>query len=160
MIRNKIRRKDRAVTDYRQMLEIMRRCDVCRLGFKEEEGVYILPLNFAFKDNAGELTLYFHGLVKGKKIDLIRKQQVVGFQMDRKHELVHAAIACHYSFTYQSIIGKGKISLIENNDEKITALQYLMEHYTQRSDWTFEPNELKKIAVIKLVVTEWACKEH
>ncbi|CAM2904160.1 pyridoxamine 5'-phosphate oxidase family protein [Actinobacillus equuli] len=160
MQHNKIRRKDRAVNDYEQMLEIMRQCDVCRLGFQEEQGVYILPLNFAFKQFDDRLELYFHGHQKGKKIDLIKQQKIVGFQMDRKHELVTAEIACHYSFRYQSIIGKGEISLIEERSEKITILQYLMEHYTGKSDWQFEENELNRIAVMKLIVTEWACKEH
>lgn len=160
MQNNKIRRKDRAITDYQQMLDIMRQCDVCRLGFQEAQGVYILPLNFAFKQFDDRLELYFHGHKKGKKIDLIQQQKIVGFQMDRKHEIVHADIACHYSFRYQSIIGKGEISLLEDRTEKITALQHLMAHYTNKSDWQFEENELNRIAVMKLVVTEWACKEH
>lgn len=160
MIQNKIRRKDRAITDYQQMLKIMQQCDVCRLGLIDGKGVYIVPLNFAFKSEGNKLILYFHSLVKGKKIDLIRQQNIVGFEMDRKHELVHADIACHYSFTYQSIIGKGKIAIIEEAKEKVAALQCIMQHYTQRSDWAFDENELKKVATIKLEVTEWACKEH
>ena len=161
MQQNKIRRKDRAVTDYQKMLEIMRQCDVCRLGLRDGDGVYILPLNFGFRDFNGErLELYFHGLVKGKKVELIPQQKFVGFEMDRKHDLVHGAIACHYSFMYQSIIGKGEISIVEEKTEKITALQCMMAHYTQKSDWQFDDNELKKIVVMKLNVTEWSCKEH
>ncbi|WP_244298039.1 pyridoxamine 5'-phosphate oxidase family protein [Actinobacillus vicugnae] len=68
MQQNKIRRKDRAVNDYQQMLEIMRQCDVCRLGFQEEQGVYILPLNFAFRQEGEQLVLYFHSHQKGKKL--------------------------------------------------------------------------------------------
>ena len=34
MERSKIRRKDRAITDYHRMLEIMKQCDICRLGLQ------------------------------------------------------------------------------------------------------------------------------
>ena len=88
-----------------------------------------VPLNFGFKADNEELTLYFHGFVKGKKIDLIKKNKLAGFEMDRKHEIVKAEIACDYSFLYQSIIGKGNLFIIEDKDEKIDALQYLMEQY-------------------------------
>ena len=53
---SKIRRKDRAITDYHQMLEIMNQCD-CRLGLQDDESVYIVPLNFGFKADNEELTL-------------------------------------------------------------------------------------------------------
>ncbi|QPB42460.1 pyridoxamine 5'-phosphate oxidase family protein [Rodentibacter haemolyticus] len=156
----KIRRRDRAITDYNQMLEIMAQCDVCRLGLRDGESVYIVPLNFGFQANDNQLTLYFHGFVKGKKIDLIQQNPSAVFEMDRKHNIVTANIACHYSFLYQSIMGKGEISIIDNEAEKITALQCLMENYTQKNDWQFEKHELQKIVVIKLIVTEWSCKEH
>lgn len=156
----KIRRRDRAITDYNQMLEIMAQCDVCRLGLRDGESVYIVPLNFGFQTTNDHLTLYFHGFVKGKKIDLIQQNPIAAFEMDRKHEIVKADIACHYSFLYQSIMGKGKISIIENEAEKIAALQRLMANYTQKNDWQFEARELQKIAVLKLDVTEWSCKEH
>lgn len=44
MERSKIRRKDRAITDYHRMLEIMKQCDICRLGLQDDESVYIVPL--------------------------------------------------------------------------------------------------------------------
>ncbi|BFU59729.1 MULTISPECIES: pyridoxamine 5'-phosphate oxidase family protein [Rodentibacter] len=156
----KIRRRDRAITDYNQMLEIMAQCDVCRLGLRDNESVYIVPLNFGFTTENEKLTLYFHGFVKGKKIDLIQQTPIAAFEMDRKHSIVKADIACHYSFLYQSIMGKGEISIIDNEEEKIAALQCLMANYTQKSNWQFEKQELQKIVVIKLVVTEWSCKEH
>ena len=160
MIQNKIRRKERAVTDLQQMLDIMRQCDVCRIGFQDQDGVYIVPLNFAFEATDNELILYFHGHMKGKKMDLAQHQPIVGFEMDRKHELVKADIACMYSYRYQSIIGKGKISIVETQEAKAAALQVLMKHYTGKDNWIFDEIELRRVNVLKLVVTEWACKEH
>ena len=64
-----MRRKDREITSYDKMLEIMQSCDCCRIGLKDKDGVYILPLNFGYEEKSGKLTLYFHGASEGKKID-------------------------------------------------------------------------------------------
>ena len=41
-----MRRKDREVTDFSRMLEIVQRCDCCRIGLVEDGEAYIVPLNF------------------------------------------------------------------------------------------------------------------
>ena len=41
-----MRRKDREITDFNEMLEIMKKCDVCRIALNDEEFPYIVPLNF------------------------------------------------------------------------------------------------------------------
>lgn len=102
-----MRRKDREITNYDKMLEIMKSCDCCRIGLNDKDGVYIIPLNFGYEENSGILTLYFHGASEGKKIDLIKQQNTASFEMDTKHQLVEADVACSYSYLYQSIMGKG-----------------------------------------------------
>ncbi|MDF2587373.1 MAG: pyridoxamine 5-phosphate oxidase family protein, partial [Anaerocolumna sp.] len=41
-----MRRTDREITDLNQIVDIMKRCDVCRLAFFDKEYPYIVPLNF------------------------------------------------------------------------------------------------------------------
>lgn len=160
MKRNTIRRRDRAINDYQQMLAVMRQCDVCRLGFADEEGVYIVPLNFGMRAGDDNLTLYFHGVLKGKKMALARQRPLVGFEMDRKHELVEADTACDHTYLFQSIIGKGRLSVVEDEAEKNDALQELMFHQTGKRGWTFNETDFRHVGVLKLDVTEWSCKEH
>lgn len=155
-----MRRKDREITDYDQMLRIMAACDCCRLGFHDGESTYIVPLNFGMAQEDGQLVLYFHGASEGKKIDLIRAQPIVGFEMDTGHELVRGADASDFSFRYQSIIGSGQISLLEHPAEKAHALDCIMAHYTTPTQWQYPPELLSRTAAIRLVITEWTCKEH
>lgn len=155
-----MRRKDREITSYDKMLEIMQSCDCCRIGLKDEDSVYILPLNFGYEEKSGKLTLYFHGASEGKKIELIKQQNTASFEMDTKHQLVEADVACSYSYLYQSIMGKGKISLVDDPEEKINGLECVMLHYSNNNTWKFNEEVLKRVAVIKIEVTEWSCKEH
>lgn len=157
-----MRRKDREITDFDKMLAIMEQCDCCRLGFKDGDSVYIVPVNFGYEEKNGKLTLYFHGAKTGKKIDLIKAQPQphIGFEMDTKHELTTHKIACGYSYLYQSILGEGDISLIENTSEKLSALQCIMSHYSGKTEWDFKEEMADSVAVIKLEVTAWSCKAH
>lgn len=155
-----MRRKDREVTDYNKMIEILAACDCCRLGLIDENGAYIVPLNFGYEEVDGKVLLYFHSSAVGKKLDLIRTQETASFEMDRKHQLVEGAIACAYSYLYQSIMGKGTIQILDNYEEKAHALKVLMSHYSAKREWKFTKEQVDSIAVIKMEVTNWSCKEH
>ena len=57
-------------------------------------------------------------------------------------------------------MGNGKIQILNNYEEKIHALRMLMSHYSDKKDWNFKKEHVEKIAVIKMEVTNWSCKEH
>jgi nitroimidazol reductase NimA-like FMN-containing flavoprotein (pyridoxamine 5'-phosphate oxidase superfamily) len=73
-----MRRKDREIKDYNKMLEIIDQCDCIRIGFKEQEGTYILPLNFGYESQEDKI----QGLTKimshySNKSDWIFADQMV-----------------------------------------------------------------------------------
>lgn len=114
-----MRRRERAVSDWNHVLEIIQSCDCCRVAFSEPDGPYIVPMNFGVEAGPSEqLTLYFHGASSGKKVELMQKNPCVGFEMDTGHGLVPGAQAYSCSFLYQSVIGKRKIEILSNLEEK------------------------------------------
>ena len=155
-----MRRKDREIKDYNKMLKIIDQCDCIRIGFQEPQGTYILPLNFGYESQEDQLTFYFHGAKEGKKVELTKEQNIVGFELDTKHELVQHQTACGYSYLYQSIIGKGKLEILDTKEDKIQGLTKIMSHYSDKADWTFAEQMVNSVNVWKLTVTEWSCKEH
>ena len=48
-----MRRTDREVTDPAAIDAIIRACPCCRLGLRDGEGVYLVPLNFGFANVDG-----------------------------------------------------------------------------------------------------------
>lgn len=155
-----MRRKDREVTDFNKIMEIMERCDCCRIGFCDEGQVYIVPLNFGYTEENGKLTLYFHGAKAGRKAELIRKAPRVGFEMDTDHKLNEADSACEYSYRFQSIIGNGVICEIDDLEEKKQGLDFVMGHATGKQEWEYGEAMLNAVGVFKLEVEELSCKEH
>ena len=123
-----MRRADREIRKFDRMLAVADACDCCRLGLLDDAGAYIVPLNFGYEAEGEKLTLYFHGAGQGKKIDLIREQKSASFEMDTRHALVEGETACAYSYRYQSVMGRGRIRLIEEYEEKVHGLQAIMAH--------------------------------
>ena len=157
-----MRRKDREVLDEVKIDEFIRNCDCCRIGFydKENNEVYIIPSNFGYSHVDNKRVFYFHGAKEGRKIELISKTKKVSFEMDSNHELIIGKMACNYSERYQSVMGTGLISFVEDKDEKIAALNEIMFQSTGKKDWDFPEPMLNGVAVFMIEVISLSCKEH
>lgn len=155
-----MRRKDRQITDLKEMLKIMRKCDCCRLGLRDENGVYIVPMNFGIAEQDSDIKLYFHCAESGRKTDILRSDPNVVFEMDTGHSLAAGSTACSCTFLYQSIMGKGVASIIEDTEEKIFGLTCIMQHYGHENLCDFKKDVLKKTQVIRLTISEWTCKQN
>jgi len=155
-----MRRKDREVTDPDRIRKIIDACHCCRLGLADKGRAYIVPLSFGYTERGGNYTFYFHGARSGRKIDLMRKNPYVGFEMDTNYRLNEDERACEYSARFQSVIGSGKVTFIEEISEKADALNVIMKHNTGREDWDFPEKTVQATCVFRLDVDEMACKEH
>lgn len=155
-----MRRKDREVTDSTKIADIISRCTCCRIGFDDDGEVYIVPLNFGYQTKENTYTFYFHGANEGRKIDLMKKNPNVGFEMDTDYALHEADYACGHSARFQSIIGNGIVSIVSETEEKKLGLSLLMEHNTGKRDWDFDEKMVNAVSVFKLEVTKMSCKEH
>ena len=155
-----MRRKDRQVTDPGIIEDILSRCTVCRLGLRDGDQVYIVPLNFGWEAEDGRYTFYFHGAAEGRKLDLLRANGRAGFELDTGYRLHPADRACGWSTAFQSIIGEGPVSFVEDPAEKRRALGRILVHNTGREDWEFPDAMLNATCVYRLTAEELSCKEH
>ena len=157
-----MRRKDREVLDETKINEFIRNCDCCRIGYyaKENNEVYIVPLNFGYSNVDNKKVFYFHGAKEGREIESISKTKKVSFEMDSNHELIVGKMACNYSERYQSVMGTGLISFVEDKDEKIAALNEIMFQSTGKKDWDFPEPMLNGVAVFKIEVISLSAKER
>lgn len=148
-----MRRKDREITDLNEILGIMKKCDVCNIAIFDEEYPYIIPMNFGFSSQDKELALYFHCAKAGKKLDLLRKNPKVGFEMDCSHNLIIKELDCDCTMEFESICGNGVIEILPD-DQKIAALGQLMKQYKEQPAMNFNEKYVKAVEVLKLTVNE------
>ena len=104
-----MRRKDREITDFHDIMDIMNKCDTCRLAFFDQEYPYIVPLNFGVNIEDGQLYLYFHSANQGTKLDLIRQNNKATFEMDCEHNIILYDERMSCTMGYASVIGHGEI---------------------------------------------------
>lgn len=155
-----MRRQDREVTDNKKIDEIIRACHCCRLGFCDDGEVYLVPMNFGFREQDGKRTFFFHSAKQGRKIDLILQGGSVGFELDTGYHLLEGKNACDYSACYQSVIGTGSITVIEEPEEKKAALCAILFQETGKDDWAFSDAALAATCTFRLEVKTISCKEH
>jgi hypothetical protein len=153
-----MRRNERQVSKKSALRDIIEACDTCRIAFYTEKAPYIVPLSFGFTWD-DTLELYFHCAIEGRKIDLMRACDQVGFEMDTGHDLIKDEIACNWSTLYKSVIGAGRLSLVDDHEQKIRCMDRIMEHYGSKGSPAYDPAVLKRTAVLKLEVTELSGKE-
>ena len=91
----------REITDPETFREILEECEVVRLGIADEEGMFIVPVNYGyefFPDADGmKLRLYIHGAKEGRKADAFAKHASVAAEMDCRHEVIRGDYTCSYS---------------------------------------------------------------
>ena len=153
-----MRRKDREITDFDEIVAIMRRCDACRLAFNDGDYPYIVPLNFGLDVQDGTVYLYFHSAREGKKIDLLRNNNRVTFEMDCNHRIILYDERMSCTMGYESMMGHGIIELLPE-EEKYEALKILMRQY-HNEDFAFNTKMMKATAVMRLTVTDMTGKRR
>lgn len=155
-----MRRHDREVTDQDRIEAIIQSCECCRIGLVEDGKAYIVPLSFAYVQEEGRGCFYFHGASEGRKLTIIRENPHAGFELDTNYKLHPNDKACGYSCRFQSVIGSGRISMVDEDGEKRNGLAAIMEHYSGKSDWEFDSRMVDAVTVLRLDVEELCCKEH
>ncbi|MGF7010455.1 nitroimidazol reductase NimA-like FMN-containing flavoprotein (pyridoxamine 5'-phosphate oxidase superfamily) [Lachnospiraceae bacterium PF1-22] len=154
-----MRRKEREVTDLQEIREFLETQEVCRVAFVDEGAPYILPLNYGYElGEQGELTFYIHSGKLGKKMDIVKEQPYVGVELDGNHQLVTGKAGCNYTYKYFSLVGKGKVTLLEG-EEKQAGLEKLMAHFT-KEPVAFNEKMIGAVELLKLEVTSFACKKN
>ena len=151
----KMRRKNKEITDPEIIEEIIRQSDVCRIALHDDEFPYIVPLNYAYEDG----TLYFHSANEGKKIELIRKNNKVCFEIECESEIIRHEVPCKWSTKYRSIIGFGRIEFIPDMEGKQKGLDLIMAHYGRPEENRYNDTAVKNIAVMKLIIQYLSAKQ-
>ena len=153
-----MRRKDREITDKQDILEVMKKCDVCRIALHNGDYPYIVPLNFGLQVENDMPVLYFHGVLEGKKYELIEKDNRASFEMDCGHQLILDKAQGNCAMEYESVIGQG-IAELAPEEKKEDFLKKLLEHYRIPLQ-SFSQAHLERTAVYQIIVKQYTAKRR
>lgn len=155
-----MRRKDRELKSLPEIEEVLRRCEVCRLGLCDGGFAYIVPMNYGFTMEDGVLTLYFHCAREGRKLELLRADPRASFELDGGHQLLPAADPARTSFAYECVMGTGAVEIVEDPAEKKRGLDLLMAHYGGAGEYTYTEGCMGAAMVLRLVSRDFTGKRQ
>jgi hypothetical protein len=152
MAETSMRRKDRLLERRAELLEVVKDGKTIQLAFQDKDEPYIVTLNYGYDWSKDKLSFYFHSANEGRKIDLIRTNPRVCFSISICDPFVAGEKACNYGMKYRSIVGYGKIGIVESEEERKNGLNLLMKKYTGKDQWDYDDEMLKKTTVTCLEV--------
>lgn len=147
-------RKEREIKEITQIEEIIRQAAVCHLALSDDGVPYIVPLCFGYENRR----LYFHCARKGRKTDIIAKNNRVCVEFDIDSEIKTGETACKWSMRYRSVIGFGKAYLIDDEADKRRALDIIMAQYSGKPPFEYSESALKKTLIIRVDIEEMSGK--
>lgn len=149
-----MRRADKIVKDKNVIREILLSSNICRIAIFDDEFPYIVPLNYGFRNN----TLYFHSAPQGKKIDLIKKNNNVGFVIEQDHEVLKDEISCNWTTKYRSVMGTGIIKIVTDTEKKTEGLDIIMQHHGKTEN-EYNKKALERMILLKLEIKSLSAKQ-
>ena len=152
-----MRRSDREVTGLEEIRQVIDKCKVCRVAMADEEGLYIVPLNFGYEFEGNNLVLYIHSAKDGRKVRAFAPTCPVAVEMDCETGLIEGDTACRYGYAFSSVIGSGRAFPMADTAEKIHGLKLLMFHQTGK-DFDFTAAQADTVEVFKIVLPSFTCK--
>ena len=152
-------KRELQITDESRIRQIMDTAKVLHLGLSVNDEPYVVPMNYGYVMEEGKLVLYLHSAVRGKKLDMIRQNSKVFFELDCDRIPFEGALPCQYGLSYASVMGRGTARIIDDVEEKKKAMSILMKTQTEK-DFSFEDRLVSIVAVIRIDVAEYTAKQR
>jgi nitroimidazol reductase NimA-like FMN-containing flavoprotein (pyridoxamine 5'-phosphate oxidase superfamily) len=154
-----MRKANKEIRDREVMAEVLDACVVGRLGTVGADGYpMIKPLNYVYLNGS----IYFHSAPEGEKIENIRTDGRVCFEVDQPIAFVRGSKdePCRAEYLYRSVIIRGRARLIEDPDERLRALAALMQKYQPAGGYgAFPPEKLAITCVVRIDIEQLTGKQ-
>jgi nitroimidazol reductase NimA-like FMN-containing flavoprotein (pyridoxamine 5'-phosphate oxidase superfamily) len=116
-----IRRKEKEIRDFGELTEILKTAKYVTLAMCLNNEPYLVSISHGYDQEKN--CIYFHCAGEGKKINILRTNNVVWGQALNDHGYVQGACDHLYSTTHF----KGRVTFVEESAEKEHALKVLIE---------------------------------
>jgi len=150
-----MRKVNQEITDKVIIEEILKNSKICRIGISDNGLPYILPFNYGYKDNQ----IFIHCSLTGKKIDLLRENPIVCFEIEHTADIIKNDKACKWTTAYRSIVGYGKVEILDDFIQKQKGLEIIMAHYGVLGPIEFEPKLVESVLILKLTIDSLTAKQ-
>jgi nitroimidazol reductase NimA-like FMN-containing flavoprotein (pyridoxamine 5'-phosphate oxidase superfamily) len=150
-----MRRRDREITDRAEIDAIIRSAKVMHLALADNNVPFLVPVFCAYDGTA----LYFHSAQAGTKIDIMKRNSNVCFEMSVDHGVIESGMACDFEAKHRTVIGFGRATFVEDEAEKIKAIDMVVARLSSKT-FEYPKANLKRTAVIRIDIESIRGKKH
>ena len=150
-----MRREDREITDRATMDAILQRGNLMHLALCDQEVPFLVPVFYAYDGTA----LYFHSAKRGSKIEILKRNNRVCFEISEALGVIPSDQACNFEARHQTVIGHGLATFIEDQAAKIEVLDRIVAQFTSTA-FTYPEANLRATAVIRIDISSLKGKRH
>ena len=143
------------IHDQSVIKNILKEADICRIGFSINNTPYIVPVNFAYRNNQ----IYIHSAPEGFKIEIIKTNPYVCFEVESDVKIIPAETPCKWATKYRSVIGYGTIKIIIDSEEKNKGLDIIMSKYLESKTFDYNKNNLDRMIILKIDIEKISAKQ-
>ncbi|HOL17197.1 MAG TPA: pyridoxamine 5'-phosphate oxidase family protein [Bacillota bacterium] len=131
--------------------QILNQSEVGRLGLCRDARPYVVPLCYYYNGKA----IYFHGAPRGRKVDCIKDGGRACFLVDHFMEVQKSENPCKFNVAFKSVMVEGPVTLVEDEEEKVAALQGLAARYGgPEAASRLAAGDTRRTAVFKLLIEQ------
>lgn len=155
-----MRRKDREITNFQEIIKIIDECEIIRLGLSNGNYPYIVPVNFAYQVVNNQIYIYIHGAMAGKKYEMLCNNPFCSFEMDIPLQIKCIVDKKNVTMKYKSIMGKAETSFLNGQEKQNAIDNIIMARHKETKNFKYDHNAIAHTAVVKLTVTEITAKAN
>ena len=150
-----MRCSDREITDRQAIDDILRRGKVMRIALVDGDRPFLVPVFYAYDGKS----LYFHSAQSGSKVEIMKKNPRVCFEVSLDHGLIEDKMACDFEARHRTVIGQGETHFVGDAEEKVRALDAIVARFTDRH-FDYPSENLKRTLVVRIDIGTIAGKQH
>ncbi len=150
-----MRRKEREITDRREIDEIIGLGKVMHLALSDNNLPFLVPVFYAYDGTS----LYFHSAKAGTKIGILKRNNNVCFEISIDNGIVESDMACDFEAKHRTVIGFGKATFVESDEDKIQVLDRIVAQFTDKK-FEYPKGNLHATAVIRIDIDSIKGKKH
>jgi hypothetical protein len=112
-------------------------------------------LNYGYSEDV----IYFHSASEGRKIELLKANNRVCFEIENTTEIVRKDEPCKWTTKYRSLIGHGNIEIISDTESKKIGLNIIMSKYGYDGQGKYNEGSLSRMVLLKLKIEKITGKQ-
>jgi len=143
-----VRRSEKEIKDKETIDSILEKAQICRIGMFDGNSPYIVPMNFGYEEGI----LYFHCACEGRKLNIMKANSKVAFELELDTKLVEKEAICNWGMNYYSLMGEGEVQFLNNSIEKKKGLDIIIRKYAKDKPFSYPEESLRSIEVFKINV--------